>query len=195
MDERITLNSNEKLARDVVGLEGEAKHFLVNGESADKTFRREAQMKFNQKVDDYMAKLDKHEETVMSFQDKIKDSLDNLEIKAVGFNVIVKSFKQNPFMRIEQTESGIITDIDIAPTYKSNETGEWEEEESFIHTGEVVDAGPECKYLQEGDVVMWSKVSEVPIPFYKQGLVLIPENRVIVVVNEGLTKRFNKLKK
>lgn len=193
MDERITLNSNEKLARDVVGLEGEAKHFLVNGESADKTFKREAQMKFNQKVDDYMEKLNKHEDDVMSFQDKIKDSLDNLEIKAIGINVIVKPFKQNPFMRIEQTESGIITDIDIAPTYKSNETGEWEEEESMIHVGEVVDAGPDCKYLQEGDVVMWSKVSEVPIPFYKQGLLLIPENRVIVVINEGLTKRFNKI--
>ena len=37
---------------------------------------------------------------------------------------------------------------------------------------------------------MWTKVSEIPVPFFKQGLVLIPEKRIMVIINEGLKERF-----
>jgi hypothetical protein len=37
---------------------------------------------------------------------------------------------------------------------------------------------------------MWTKTSEVPVPFFRQGLVLVNENRVIVTINEGLKERF-----
>jgi hypothetical protein len=74
---------------------------------------------------------------------------------------------------------------------KSNETGEYQEEERFIMVGNVLEVGPECKWIAEGDVVMWAKPSEVAVPFFKQGLVIVNENRIIVTVNEGLKKRFN----
>jgi hypothetical protein len=37
---------------------------------------------------------------------------------------------------------------------------------------------------------MWRKVSETPVPFYKQGLLLVNENSIMCVVNQGLTERF-----
>jgi hypothetical protein len=82
----------------------------------------------------------------------------------------------------------------MKPTYKSRETGEWEEEEQFIHVGTVIDNGPACKWVREGDIVMWRKVSETPVPFYKQGLVLVNEQSIMVDVNQGLTARFNDIK-
>jgi hypothetical protein len=41
---------------------------------------------------------------------------------------------------------------------------------------------------------MYTKPSAVPVPFYKQGLILVNETRVLVTINQGLTERFNKLK-
>ena len=51
-----------------------------------------------------------------------------------------------------------------------------------------------CKWIEEGDIVMWRKVSETPVPFYKQGLVLVNEQSIMTAVNEGLSARFNKAK-
>ena len=62
----------------------------------------------------------------------------------------------------------------------------------MIHVGEIVDAGPDCKWVRDGDVIYFTKVSEVPVPFFKQGLVMVNETRVMAVINKGLTARFNK---
>ena len=106
----------------------------------------------------------------------------------------IKPFEENPFQMIKR-EGSIIVDLGgQKPTYKSHETGEIEEEEQFIHVGTVVDNGPACKWIREGDIVMWRKVSETPVPFYKQGLVLVSEQSIMTAINEGLTARFNELK-
>lgn len=193
MEEKILMNSKEKVARAVTGLESGAKHFVVNNESADRILKKEAQIKFNTQVDDYIKKFDKHAEQLEEYVKGFKENLPNLEIKAIGSNILVRPFSENPFQRITVSESGIITDLGgQKPIYKSNETGEYEEEENLIHVGEVIDAGPECKWIKDGDVVYFTKTSEVPVPFFKQGLVMINEIRVMAVINEGLTARFNK---
>lgn len=46
-------------------------------------------------------------------------------------------------------------------------SGKIEEEEERIVTGVVQEIGPEVKYLKEGDVVFYQKVSACPIPFFK----------------------------
>lgn len=195
MENKIYLNSNEKVARAVTGLETEAKHFVLNGETADKTLAREAASKFNDRVDDYIENLNEHTERIKSYVDNFKEKLNNFEIKAINNNFIAKPFAENPFQRITVSKSGIITDLGgQAPVYKSNETGEFEEEESAIMVAEVVDAGPECKYIKDGDVVFFTKASQVPVPFFRQGLVYANENRIMAVVNEGLTARFSNLK-
>jgi hypothetical protein len=50
--------------------------------------------------------------------------------------------------------------------------------------------GPAVKYVKDGDIVMWRKPSETPVPFYKQGFVLVNEHSIMTTVNEGLTERF-----
>lgn len=189
--DKIQWNSNEKMAREISGIESEAQHFVMNGEAADKTFRREAQQRFNQKVNDYVEKFDEHNKNLQAYAEEISKNVANLEIMPINKNILVKPFSENPFQKITVTESGIITDLGgQAPIYKSNETGEFEEEENMIKVGTVLEAGKECEYVKEGDTIMWTKVSQVPVPFFKQGLVLVPENRVIVVINEGLKERF-----
>lgn len=67
MEEKILMNSKEKVARAVTGLESGAKHFVVNNESADRILKKEAQIKFNTQVDDYIKKFDKHAEQLEEY--------------------------------------------------------------------------------------------------------------------------------
>lgn len=192
-DVRINLSANEKLARKAVGLETNAKHFVLNGEKADETLRRDATEKFNTQVDEYVEKFNKHAENLGEYAKSVKENMNNLEIKAIYNYALIKPFSENPFQRIVTTNTGLIVDLGGAkPTFKNPDNGNFEEEENLIHVGTVIDAGPKCEYLKEGDVVMWTKPSEVPVPFFRQGLVLVNENRIMVVINEGLTERFAK---
>lgn len=189
--DKIQWNSNEKLAREISGIEGEAKHFVVNGESAEQLLKREAATKFNQQVDDYVQKFEEHNNAIQEYAEQIAENAANLEIMPILDNVLVKPFAENPFQRIKVTASGLITDLGgQKPVVKSNETGEFVEEEQMVHVGTILEAGKECKYAKEGDTIMWTKVSEVPVPFFKQGLVLVPEKRIMVIINEGLKERF-----
>lgn len=191
-----TWNSNEKIARTVTDPEANTKHFVINGQSADELWESEAREKYNQRVDDYVSKLDKHQEYLEQKAKQFNDVIEDLEIKAIGNNMIVMPYTENPFQHIKRSESGLIIDLGgLKPEYKSNETGDIEEEEQFIHVGEVFDVGPDCKYIQEGDVVMWTKPSEMPIPFYAQNMVMINEGRVLCVINSNLTDRFREYKK
>jgi hypothetical protein len=47
-----------------------------------------------------------------------------------------------------------------------------------------------CKFVKEGDVVYYRRVSGVPIPFFRQGLEVVAEQQIQVVINENLKKRF-----
>lgn len=189
---RINLNSNEKMARMASGIESDAKHFVLNGENADQTLKREAASRFNTQVDEYVDKFNQHAENIGEYAKSVKENMHNLEIMPIYNYILIKPFSENPFQRIVVSKnSGLITDLGGAkPIFKNNDNGEYEEEENLIHVGTVLEAGKECKYVKEGDVVMWTKTSEVPVPFFRQGLVLVNENRIIVTINEGLKERF-----
>lgn len=188
-------NANElkqtKLARELVGIENDAKHFIMNGKNADEIMKADAAMKFNTQVDEYVDKFDKRNERLSEYAKTVAENADDLEIMPISNNIIVKPFVENPFQRIKVTESGLIYDLGgQAPEYKSKETGEIEEEKSFIEVATVICAGPKCEYIQEGDTVMYTKPSSIPVPFFKQGLKMINEVRITAVINSGLTERF-----
>ena len=180
----------EKIVRAV----SDGQLFYANKNSVDNMIEEQAKAKFNDQVEEYMKKLDDHAELLKQYQESLCEDLNKLEIKAIGAGLLIKPFEENPFQAIKR-EGAIITDLGgMKPTYKSRETGEWEEEEQFIHVGTVIDNGPACKWIREGDIVMWRKPSETPVPFYKQGLVLVNEQSIMITVNEGLSARFNELK-
>lgn len=165
----------------------------VNVKSVEELAEESKKEKFNKQVGDYIERLEKHSELLDEYKEKFKEDMQNLEIKPVFEGIIVKPFDINPFQQI-RTHNGIIIDTGgYAPEVKSNEDGEMHEEEAYVKVGLVMEVGPDVKYIQVGDVVMWRKPSQLPIPFYKQGFHLIGEHAVVAVVNEGLTDRFNEI--
>jgi hypothetical protein len=192
-DPRLQLNEKEKLARVATNNQtNPSTYFVANEQAADDLKQLSDVNKFNDRVDAYIKDFDEHANKLNEYGEALAEKMDGLEIKPVFNYLLVKPFKENPFQKITTTKSGLIVDLGgKAPGYKDDDTGEYKEEECFIHVGVVVDAGPKCDYTKEGDVIMWTKTSEVPVPFYKQGLVVVNEQRVLVVINEGLSKRFN----
>jgi len=179
----------------VTGIESDAKHFEVNGKSSQELFEMEAREKFNQKVDEMTSKLADNENVVKKFSEKLNDIMPDLELKVINNNILVRPFKENPFQRIKKSASGFIYDIEgYKPTYKSNETGETEEEKSIITVAEVVEVGPKTEYIRPGDTIFYTNTSMVNVPFFRQGFEMINENRVIAVVNTKLTERFESIK-
>lgn len=193
----VNLNKTDamKVYEKVAGVESAGREMFNMSASRDldNMVEDNAKAKFNEKVDEYVAKLDEHEKLLQEYTESLASDLNKLEIKPLYEGVLIKPLAQNPFQKIKR-EGLIITDTGgLTPEYKSRETGEWEEEESFIHYGVVQEVGPTCKYLKEGDVVMWRKPSETPVPFYKQGLVLVNEHSIMITVNVGLAERFKNL--
>lgn len=192
---RAELNSIEKLALATTGMEGTGEHFVLNGEEAHKTLLREKQEKFNTKVDEYVDKFEKHNKALEDYAQTLSEDMHGLEIMPMFGYALIKPFDNNPFQQIKITKSGIITDLGgLTPEYKSNETGEIEEEKQFIKVGTVIEVGHKCEFLQPGDIVFYTIASECMVPFFKQGFVVVNENRIMAVVNEKLTERRDSLK-
>lgn len=189
---RMNLTENEKLAREAVGLEAPAKHFMMGETSAEDILKREAAEKFNTQVDEYVERLNAHSEKLSEYAQTVTENAANLEIRTIYGHLLVKPFNENPFQRIEVSDSGLILDLGgQKPQFKNQDNGEIEEEENLIKVATVIDAAPDCKYIKEGDTVMYMRNNSAPVPFFKQGLECVAENRILAVINEGLTERFN----
>ena len=193
--ERTELNSNEKLALATTGIEGTGQHFVINGESADQILMREKQSKFNTAVDEYVDKFDKHRQDLENYAQTLSEDINGLEIMPMFSYALIQPFEKNPFQQIKISEGGIITDLGgLTPQYKSNETGEIEEEDQYIKVGTVIEVGHKCEFLKPGDIVFYTVASECMVPFFRQGFVVVNENRIMAVVNEKLTERRDNLR-
>lgn len=193
MEMRTELNGKEKLAQVVNGMESTGTPIVVNGKSADIILAEEKKGRFNTQVDEYVDKFEKHNKALESYAEELSKDINGLEILPMGSYALIKPFESNPFQRVK-VESGIITDLGgYTPTYKSHEDGQIHEEEQFIHVGTVIDTGWKCEFLKAGDVVFYTTASEVMVPFFKQGFVVVAESRIMAVVNEKLTERKNRL--
>lgn len=187
------INQNHKMARDIASEEGT--HFIVNENAADNLLQGEVANMYNEKIDEYTDKLDSHANKLEEYAKQFNESIGDMEIKATGSNLLVMPYSQNPFQHIKTTESGLILNTGgLIPETKSNLTGEEEEKEPDVIVGSVIDAGPSCRYIQEGDVVMWANGNHKYIPFFNQNINMISEAAVLCVINSGLTERFNSAK-
>ena len=183
------MNKNEKLAQELMGMESTGKTFTVNGKDADEMLLEEQATKFNEGVSKINDKFEKHNQALMDYAKAISHDINGLEIMPGTSYLLIKPFDTNPFQEVK-VEGGIITDLGgMTPQYKSNETGEIEQEEQFIKVGTVIETGYECKFVKPGDVVFYTIASATMVPFFRQGFVTVAENRVMAIVNENLTKR------
>ena len=197
------LSENEKIAMRVAG-ESTSRITTLDGRSAEEIIEERNAKKVNEEIDSFAEKFEKHSTNLTEYANKVNKNVENIEIMPIGNYVLCKQFDENPFQRIvRDSKSGLILDLGgmkpeylggMKPEYKNTDNGQIEEEEQFIKVGVIQEVGPECKWCQPGDTIFYTKPSAVPVPFYKQGLQLVCENRVLAVVNEGLTERFSKCK-
>jgi len=189
------LSENEKIAMQVAG-ESTSRVMTLDGTTADDIIEQRNVKNFNEEVDKFTEKIDKQFTNVKEFAKKVNENMANIEIMPIGNYVLVKQFEENPFQRIvRDSKSGLILDMGgMAPQYKNTDNGEIEEEENVIKVGVIQEVGPETKWCQPDDTIFFTKNSAVPVPFYKQNLQLVCENRVLAVVNENLTERFKNIK-
>lgn len=174
---RFNLTDNEKLARQVVGLESDATHFSMgSAENIEDAIAKQKASKFNEEVGNYMDRVTKHEDLLKQYTQSIKDSLNSVEIKPMLSRVLIKPFEINPFQQIK-VQNGIIVDTGgLAPEDFSNDTGQWEQQQQAIQVGTVYDVGPECKWVKQGDAVYYQRAAAVPVPFFSQGLFTVGES-------------------
>lgn len=108
------------------------------------------------------------------------------EIKPIYNNIMVRPYSENPYL-VHKTESGLVlTD----GQFENPDTGNIDVEKLGIITAQVIEVGPECKYIKKGDDVMYSEVVARPIPFFDQGFFLMNEQGVLAVLNDDLSERF-----
>lgn len=190
---RLKLTENEKLAQQLVGINGT--NFNMSEGSIDKVIEKERSYKFNEELSKIAEKFEASKEQLEKNAEAFGDSIANIEIKPMFSRILIKPLAQNPFQRVK-VQNGIIVDAGIATPHAelNPNTGKYEEQKEFIKTGAVQEVGPEVKYIKPGDVVFYRVDTVVPVPFFKQGMVSLAENQVIAVVNEGLEERFNSIK-
>lgn len=105
--------------------------------------------------------------------------MSDVEIIPVNTNVLIQPYIQNPYRYIETTASGLIVGVESSKTYKSNETGEIEQNNEVIKCGKVLAVGPACKNVNVGDDVYYTTYSEAKLPFRKKGYVIVSEGLLI----------------
>lgn len=195
MENKPILTENEKIALRMGG-ETTSRIMDMAGNTAESVIAERNINKFNDQVDQYVERFEKHSTNLKEFADKINENVQNIEIMPIGNYVLVKPFEENPFQRIvRDSKSGLILDLGgQRPEYKNTDNGQIEQEEFFIKVAVIQECGPECKYAKSGDTIFYTKPSAVPVPFYKQGLELVNETRILAIVNEGLTERFEQIK-
>lgn len=186
---RATQTENERLARAITGPDTEAIFHVVDEKNVDNVLRTERTAKFNDQVGELEKKFQTYIDTLQETGKQITADLQNLEIMPLTSYVLISPFKTNPFQKIKE-KNGLITDLGgLTPQYKSNETGQIEEDQAYVKVGIVTEIGTECKFLKPGDIVFYNIASEVQVPFFKFGFVIVAEQRIIAVVNEKLTER------
>lgn len=192
---RLNLTNKEKFAHNLMGNDSDYSKFCMNEQDIDKMIINEKKEKFNEEVDKHTQELEAQRKAIEEFQQDVADNISNVEIKPLYNRILIKPFAANPFQRMT-IDNGIITDIGgMNPNVEFNTiTGQLEERDQMIAVGTVIEVGPECKYLQEGDTVFYMKNMPTPVPFFKQGFWTLKEENIIAVVNEGLSERFKSLK-
>ena len=120
-------------------------------------------------------------DTAKTIVDNNMDGVDmsEVDIIPVNNNVLIQPYIQNPYRYIETTASGLIVGVESSKTYKSNETGEIEQNNEVVKCGKVIAVGPACKNVNVGDDVYYTTYSEAKLPFRKKGYVIVGEGLLI----------------
>lgn len=125
---------------------------------------------------DYLDKL--MSDTIIEKQlDGIKEG--EFDIIPCNVGVIVKPYDENPYRKIEKTESGLIIGVQSSQKVRSTDSGEIEENDEYVACAKVIAVGPFCKNVKVGEDVFIIKHILKPVPFRKQNLWELDEQNIL----------------
>lgn len=104
---------------------------------------------------------------------------DEVTITPCNTGVLIKFYDENPYRLIEKTQSGLIIGIESTKKYKSNETGEMEQNDEYVACAKVLAVGPKCENVSVGEDVFLIKHIAIPVPFRKKGYYIISEQNTL----------------
>lgn len=156
---------------------------------------REAAVKMhNDAIDAKTQALNERVKTELEKAKEITDKVQSMEIMPCGNYIMVKPYAKNPYEKIEITDSGLVIP-EFDGKFMNPDTGEEDIKENFACQGTVIAVGPLVKWIAEGDDVFYRRAQAVPVPFFKQGFEVVPETCVQAVINEGISARWDNIKR
>lgn len=148
----------------------------------------------NKAIDAKTAALNAKVQDELDKAKEITEKVESMEIMPMGSYVLVRPYAKNPYEKIEVTESGLVIP-ELDGKFMNPDTGEEDTKENFACQGTVIEVGPLVKWIQEGDDIFYRRAQAVPVPFFKMGFEVIPEQCIQAVINEGIKNRWNNIKK
>ena len=119
-------------------------------------------------------------------QEEIMSKIEKLEMLPLGNKVIILPYPENPYKKV--MEGNII--VEYTGSFLNPDSGESDKLKEFVGCAQVIEVGPECKYLKPGDDIYYLPNTAFPIPFMSMGYKLTTEPQILCVLNESLKERF-----
>lgn len=104
---------------------------------------------------------------------------EDVSVVPCNMGVLIKFYEDNPYRVLNTTKSGLIVGMQSTQRYKSNETGEMEENDEFVACAQVIAVGPKCENVKVGEDVFLIKHIANPIGFRKMGYYVISESNIL----------------
>lgn len=168
---------------------GETAVAMSGAQTIDEAIKKQAIESFNKETkkmkDAVKAEIDRKLEKGKEVTERAKD----MEIVPMNNYILVRPYSENPFEAMRE-ENGIIIPV-YDGSFKNPDTGEDDKEYNISKQADVIEVGPMVKYVQPGDVVYYREACQVPVPFFGQGLYVVAENQIHVVINTKVKERFN----
>jgi len=120
-------------------------------------------------------------------QKELDAKIETLEIIPMQNKVLLLPYPENPYRKIA-SKGGII--VEYKGAFKNPDSGLDDTLVQGVACAKVIEIGPECKYVKPGDDVLYDSRTVYKVPFLSLGYELTAENQLLLVLNEGLKKRF-----
>lgn len=113
---------------------------------------------------------------------------DDIDIIPCNTGVLLKFYDDNPYRVLETTKSGLYVGMQSTQRYRSNETGEMEENDEIVACAKVIAVGPKCQNVEIGEDVFVVKHIAIPVPIRKLGYYTVSESNIMCRIKQKVVK-------
>ena len=164
---------------------------FANAQTLDEATKKQAVESFNKEVNKKTEAVKAEIDRKLAKGKEVAEKAKDMEIIPANSYILVRPYAENPFEAMRE-ENGIIIPV-YDGSFKNPDTGEDDKEYNLSTQADVIEVGPMVKYVRPGDVVYYREACQVPVPFFGQGLYVVSEHQIHVVINAGVKERFEKI--